>query len=109
MVLDKKKSNFGNQQCLRFHIWFIMILYYKMLQTLLQNATVILSQNATNFCFKMCQVFYHKIRYYKVRRCYYKMQQLLQNTSILLQKKSTAITKCVDTVRDNISLFDICR
>ena len=45
MVLDTKKSSFENQKCLRFHIWFIMTLYYKMRQTL-QNATAILLQNA---------------------------------------------------------------
>ena len=30
MVLDTKKSNFGNQKFLRFHILLIRILYYKM-------------------------------------------------------------------------------
>ena len=29
MVVDTKKSNFGNQQGLWFHIWSIMTLYYK--------------------------------------------------------------------------------
>ena len=32
---------------LRFHIWFVMTVYYKIRQMLLQNATAILVQNAT--------------------------------------------------------------
>ena len=32
MVLDTKKSVFGSQKWSRFHIWFIMALYYKMRQ-----------------------------------------------------------------------------
>ena len=39
MVPDTKKSNFGNQKLLRFHIWFNMTLHYKMRQKLLQNVT----------------------------------------------------------------------
>ena len=30
MVLDTKKSVFRSQWWLRFHIWFIMTIYYKM-------------------------------------------------------------------------------
>ena len=68
MVLDTKKSNFGNQQFLRFHIWFIMARYYKnatpttcdnMRQGLLQNATVVTKR--ANFITK-CD------NYYKIRR-----------------------------------------
>ena len=65
-----------------------MVVYYKMLHMLLQNATAILSQNATEVYYKMRQVFY-----YKTRQFYYKMQQLLQNVKILLQN-ATLITKC---------------
>ena len=54
----------------RFHIWFIMTLYYKMRQILLQNATGILLQNPTKIYYNMRQVFY-----YKMRRFYYKMRQ----------------------------------
>ena len=57
---------------LQFHISFIMTVYYKMRQILLQNATAILLQNATEVYYKMRQVFY-----YKMRQFYYKMQQLL--------------------------------
>ena len=71
-----------------FHIWFIMALYYKMRQMLLQNATAILLQNATEVYYKMCQVFY-----YKMRQFYYKMGQLLQIATNLLQN-ATVITIC---------------
>ena len=50
---------------------------------LLQNASAFLLQNATNF-------------YCKMRECYYKMRQLLQNEMILLQN-ATAIIKWVVT------------
>ena len=45
-----------------FHIWFIMALYYKMRQILLQNVKAILLQDATKVYYKMRQVFYYKIR-----------------------------------------------
>ena len=77
MVLDKKKSNFGNQQCLWFYIWSIRTLkcdrhYYKMWQL---------------FYYKMRQKFITKCdrcfitkcdNYYKVRQFNYKMRQLLK-------------------------------
>ena len=63
----------------RFHIWFIMTLYYKMRQILLQNATAILLQNATEVYYKMRQVFY------------YKMRQLLQNATFITNCDSTSI------------------
>ena len=73
----------------RFHIWFIMALYYKMRQILLLNATATLFQNATEV-------------YYKMRQFYHKMWQLLQNATILLQNmtvitKATFITNCEST------------
>ena len=71
MVLGTKKSNLGSQQWLRLHIWFIMILLYKMRQLLLQNVTAVISQNATKVYYKMHQDFY-----YKMRQFYDKMQQL---------------------------------
>ena len=49
-----------------------MRLYYKMQQTLLQNVTAALSQNATKV-------------YYKTRQFYHKMQQLFQNAIIFRQ------------------------
>ena len=64
MVLDTRESNFVNQQWLQFHIWFIMTLYYKMQQILLQNATTILS--------KKCD------------------KNLLRNESVLLKYKAFA-------------------
>ena len=70
----------------RFHIRFIMILYYKMRQILLQNATAILLQNAIKVYYKMRQVFY-----YKMRQFYYKMRQLLQNATFITNCDSTLI------------------
>ena len=58
-----------------------MMVYYKMQQILLQNATAILLQNAREVYYQMCQFFYCK------------MQQLLQNATILLQD-ATVVTKC---------------
>ena len=58
-----------------------MMVYYKMQQILLQNATAILLQNAREVYYQMCQFFY------------YKMQQLLQNATILLQD-AAVVTKC---------------
>ena len=66
---------------MKFHIWLFMTVYYKMRQILLQNATAILLQNAREVYYQICQFFY------------YKMQQLLQNATILLQD-ATVITKC---------------
>ena len=54
----------------RFHIWFIVTLYYKMRQILLENATTILLENATEVYYKMRQTFY------------YKMRQLLQTATV---------------------------
>ena len=51
-VLDKNKSIYGSQQCLRFHNCFIMTLYQKMPK--------ILFQKATPFLLKMWQ-FLHKM------------------------------------------------
>lgn len=48
-----------------------MVVYYKMLHMLLQNALAILSQIATEVYYIMRQVFY------------YKMQQLLQNAAFI--------------------------
>ena len=50
------------------HISFIMTLYYKMRQILLQNATATLLQNTTKVYYKMRQV-----SYYKMGQFYYKM------------------------------------
>ena len=63
---------------LRFHICFIMTVYYKMWQMLLQNVTAILLQNAIEVYHKMCQLFY------------YKLQQLSQNTRFIKNCDSTS-------------------
>ena len=81
MAPDTRKSNFVNQEWLRFHIWFIMTLYYKMRQILIQNATKV--------HYKMRQLLYYKMQHF-----YYKLRQLLQNTSISLQN-ATVTTKSI--------------
>ena len=72
---------------LRFPIWFIMTVYHKIQQILLQNATAILLQNATEVYYKMLQVFY-----YKMQQFYYKMRHLLQIATTLLQNVTVIIT-----------------
>ena len=47
---------------MQFHIWFLVTLYYKMWQILLQNVAAILLQNATKVYYKIFEVFYSKIR-----------------------------------------------
>ena len=76
-----------------------MTVYYKMRQILLQNATPILLQNATEVYYKMHQVFITKCdsfitkcdSYYKFRQFYYKMRQLLQNATFTTNCDSTKI------------------
>ena len=79
MVLDTNQLNFGGQEWLQFHIWFIMTLYYKIRQILLQNATTILLQNVSSFLLQNAKF-------------HYKIRQLLQNALILLQI-ATVVTK----------------
>ena len=70
IVQDTRKCNVGSGYGFIF-IWFIITLYYKIRQTLLQIATATLLQNATEVYYKMRQVFYYKMRqvfYYKIRR-----------------------------------------
>ena len=62
VVIHKKKSVSRSQEWLWFHVEFILVLYYKTRQMLLQNATAILLQNTSGFF-------------------YSKMWQLLQNMS----------------------------
>ena len=58
---------------------------------LLQNVTAILLQNVTEVYYKMRQDFY-----FKMRQFYYKMWQLLQIATILLQN-AIVITNCDST------------
>ena len=62
-------QTFGNQQWLWFHICFIITLYYKMWQILIQNAIAILLQIATKV-------------YYKMRLYFQKIRLLLRNASV---------------------------
>ena len=63
-----------------------MKVYYKMRQMLLQNATNILLQKATEIYYKMDQVFY-----YKMQQFYHKMQQLLQNATFITNCNNTQV------------------
>ena len=65
-----------------FHIWFIMTLYYQNATNIDKNARAILLQNAKKVYYIMRQLFY------------YKMQQLLQNTTILLQDATVQGVMC---------------
>ena len=58
-----------------------MTLCCKIRQTLLQNATAVLLQNSEKGFYKLCQMFY-----YKMRHLYYKIRRLLQNVSIQTYK-----------------------
>ena len=57
MELDTRKPNFGSQQWLWFHIWFMMTLYYKIQQMLSQSVTAISLQNASNIYYNIRQIF----------------------------------------------------
>ena len=59
-----------------FPILFVMTVYYKMRQILLQNETAIFLQNATEV-------------YYKMLQFYYKIRQLLQNAAFITNCGST--------------------
>ena len=79
-----------------FHSWFILTLYYKMSHTLLQNATTILLQNTTKVDYM------RQLSYYKMQQFYSKMQQLLQNETIL-SKKVMFLTKCVSITMTEVN------
>ena len=65
-----------------------MNVYHKMEQILLQNATAILSQNATKVYYKCSRFFIIKRdNYYKMRLFYYKMRRTLQNVSVHCKTK----------------------
>ena len=60
VVLDTKKSNFGSQEWLWFHVWLIMTLYYKIQQILLETVTAILLQNAISQLRKTISLLAHQ-------------------------------------------------
>ena len=76
----------------RFHIWFIMTLYYKMRQILLQNTTAIFLQNTTEVYYKTDSFITKYDSYYELQRFYYKMRQLLQNAMFITNCDNTYIT-----------------
>ena len=86
MVLGTNKSVLGSQEWLRFHIWIIITLYYKMWKKLLQNTTSILLQNASGFLLQNATVLLqNKTKSVDfLTKCdnYYKMRRLLQDASV---------------------------
>ena len=70
-----------------------------MRQMLLQNATAIFFQNATEVYYKMLQLFITKCdsfitkcdSHHKLRQLHYRMRQLLQNATFITNCDSTAI------------------
>ena len=66
-----------------------MILYYKIRQILLQNATAALLQNTIKVYYKMRQVFH-----YKIRQFYYNLRQLLQIPIFIAKRVSTCYDEC---------------
>ena len=73
----------------RFHIWFIMEVYYKMREILLQNVTIILLQNASGFLLQIATVLVQNATI--ITKCndfvtksnsYYKMRHLLQIATV---------------------------
>ena len=76
--VTRHKSNFENQTCLRFYIWFVMSLHYKMRQR-----------------------FYYKMQQSLLQ---FSSSVLLQNVTVLLQNFSV-ITKCIDLDATLKSLF----
>ena len=69
-----------------FNIWFIMTLYYKIWQMLLQNGATILLQNATNFYFLLqnATVLLHNTTVFtNDKKCYSKRRHLLQNLTFI--------------------------
>ena len=66
---------------------------------LLENATAILLQNATEDYYKMCQVLYYKVQQF-ITKCdsYYKMRRLLQiatvHSPIKVEQKTVNIILC---------------
>ena len=78
MVLGTNKFVLGSQEWLRFHIWIIITLYYKMWKKLLQNTTSILLQNAT----VLLQNKTKSVDFLTKCDNYYKMRRLLQDASV---------------------------
>ena len=83
IILNTKKSNFGNQQCLRFHTWFIISFWHfitkcdsyfitKCDKGLLQNAPDMFYYNS----------YYNMDVYYKIHRYSYKFQKFAFEKSL---------------------------
>ena len=79
MAVDIMKFIFESQQLFRIPIWFIMILYYKIRQILLQNKTFILLKivKITTKCVRF--LLQNVIVLLQNQQFYYKLQDLLKS------------------------------
>ena len=79
MVLNKKKSAIGSEKRVWVSYMFIITLYYKMRQILLQDPTTILLRIRKKFIAKCVR--------FIITKCdiYYKIQCFLQNSSVQSQ------------------------
>ena len=69
---------------------------YKMRQMLLQNEAAIYYKMRQKFITKRVRFFITKCdNYYKMRRFYYKMRQLLQNATFITNCDSTAFSELI--------------
>ena len=76
------------------HTWFVMTVYDKMWQILLETGTAILLQSTTKFNYEICQVFIKKCDiYYKFGLLYYKMPKLFQNAAFITNCDSTLLNE----------------
>ena len=67
MVIHKNKSVSRSEEWLWFHIEFILTLYYKTRQMLLQNATAILLQNTSRYFYsKMWQLLQNALEQFEI-------------------------------------------
>ena len=100
---DEGLKNIGHSMSIRnliFGVNSVTVSYLIRYDSLLQNATAILLQNATEVYYKMRQVFY-----YKMRQFYYKMRQLLQKATILLQNATFVTNYDRTTTYNRFSTF----
>ena len=130
-VMDAKKSSFWSQQWLRFHIWYIVIHYYKMWRSLLQNTTKVyyrvLLKNVTDitkcadFITKSCDVYYKIRQHTALCRCCSWFQKFLgklifddifnfteQNNNLFSNSQSgfRSIYSCINqSIKQSVSVF----
>ena len=90
---DEELRDIGQSMSIRnllLGVSSVTVSYLIHYDSLLQNATAILLQNATEVYYKMRQVFHCKLR-----RFHYKMRQLLQNVTFITNCDSTQLNRSV--------------